>query len=154
VKKNTKTYLLIAAALGIWGTIGYQVINGINPNAPEVIQENVAIAFNPKTAIVRDTFSIQSVERDPFLGTLTSKRNQKKPRPINKKVEDTSWMDITYQGLVRQKNSEYKVFVVTLNGEQHLLKKGQKVNNYTLLNGNNSEVLIRYNNIKKTIAKQ
>ena len=154
MKKNTKTYLLITAVLAIWGAIGYQIFNGINSNAPEAIHENIDVAFNPKTIIVTDTFSIKSVDRDPFLGTITGKKTRKRIKSTNTKVKDTTSMAVSYQGLVKQKNSRHEVFVITLDGMQHLLKKGQVVNNMKLLSGDDKEVLIRYNNIKKTIVKQ
>jgi len=48
LKNKTKTYLLLAAVLGIWGTIGYRIISGASPTISEVKQDNFDMVFNPK----------------------------------------------------------------------------------------------------------
>lgn len=155
MKNNTKTYLLIVTVLGIWGTIGYQIISGLSLNEPEVVQNNLDIAFSPKTNAVVDTFSIQTVNRAPFLGTLTRKASGIKTRSTRKQnAKDTTWLPIVYNGLVKRQNSTQSVFVVNINGSQHLIKKGQTVNDVTLIRGSEKEVLVRYKNKRKIIFIQ
>jgi len=150
MKKNTKTYLLIVAVLGIWGTIGYQIIAGLNPNEIEAVKDNIDLAFNPKTTKSIDTFSIQTIDRDPFLGTLT----QKSIKTNRKTIKDTISIPITYNGLIKRQNSSGQVFVVNINGIQHLLKKGQTINEVSLIRGTDKQIVVRYKNKQKTISIQ
>ena len=155
MKKNTKTYLLIAAVLGIWGAIGYQVISGLNPNETEAKQDSFDVAFNPKTNKSIDTFSIQTVDRDPFLGTLTRKvSTTKRKGTLKQTIKDTTWLPITYNGLVKRQNSTQLVFVINISGTQHLLKKGQTINEVTLVRGTEKQIVVKYNNKQKTISIQ
>lgn len=152
---KTKTYILIAAVLGIWGTIGYKIINGLSPDNPVTIEQNYNVAFNPKISTQIDTFSIQNVEKDPFLGTLAS--NKKTGNITARELPKTKLPEnnpkITYGGLIKKQNTSDQVFVVNINNKQHLLKKGQVVDSVTLLKGNTKTITIRYKNKPQNITR-
>lgn len=153
MKGKIKTYILLIASIAIWGTIGYRLITGLNIDIPEVENTAKVLAFTPKKITETDTFSIKNIEKDPFLGTLIS--NKKIPSTLVKKVNrDTIRIPITYHGLIKKENSKEIVYVVTINGTQHLIRKAGKVDEITLVKGNAEEVLINYNNIRETITKQ
>jgi len=139
--------------LGIWGTIAYKIINGISSEKPGIIAQNFDTTFNPKTKKVMDTFSISAVERDPFLGTLSTKSQVTKKKSGNRSAKDTSTpsLNITYGGLIQKQNSKAKVFVVNINNQQYLLKKGQTINDVKLINGNKESIVVRFNGKSQTI---
>lgn len=143
----------MGAVLAIWGTIGYKFVNGLNPSASEVITQDVAVSFAPKTNIVKDTFSIQKLERDPFLGTVSSKKrsnsvNTSKPRVVENSPR------ITYGGMIKKQSSSDRVFVININENQYLLKQGQIADSVKLVRGNVKEVTVRYKNKTQTIKRQ
>ena len=78
MKKNNKTYLLLAVVIGIWGFIGFRLLNVVNPSPIE----NTAFVSNetyvPKQLKARDTFSLALNYRDPFLGTVSAPKKAKK----------------------------------------------------------------------------
>ncbi|WP_157588880.1 hypothetical protein [Psychroserpens burtonensis] len=155
MKSRTKTYLLLVTVLGIWGTIGYKIVSGVSPTISEEKQENFDVAFNPKTNTEVDTFSIQTLERDPFLGTLTKKKKsvtRTLKKPINNKANNLP--QISYNGLVKKQNTTDMVFVVNINNNQYLLNKGQVIDSITLINGNDKDITIRYKNKNQTIKRQ
>ena len=90
MKKKGKTYILLIVVFGIWGAIGYQIFSKLSPDDSPMIATNSDISFTPKQAIEKDTFSINSEHRDPFLGkpyqlkqtSTTKKRVLKKKDPI------------------------------------------------------------------------
>jgi len=146
---------LLGAVLAIWGTIGYKFVNGLRPSPSETIQQDFTMSFNPKTNTKIDTFSIQNLERDPFLGTLSSKKistfpNRNKPTP---KVKEYSPI-ITYGGMVKKQSSSYRVFVININDNQYLLKQGQTADSVKLIRGSDKEVIVRYKNTSQTIKRQ
>lgn len=155
LKNKSKTYLLLAVVLCVWGTIGYKLINGISPDIAKVNEENFDFSFNPKTNTEIDTFSIKTVERDPFLGTLSRKKNNRNAstKSSKKVIKDNSQV-ITYGGLVKKQNSSDYVYIVNINKNQYLLKKGQTADSVKLIKGKEKEITIRYRNKNKTIKRQ
>lgn len=152
MKNKAKTYLLLVAVLGIWGTIAYKIVNGISPDEPQVSEKTFEVAFNPKPQKAIDTFSISVIERDPFLGTLSVSKKTVKPNRITESAKpDEAIPDITYGGLIQKQGSKSKVFVVNINNQQHLLKQGQSVNDVKLINGNKMSITIRFNGKNHTI---
>ncbi len=140
----------------IWGIIGYKIISGINSEEPEVTEQNMVTTFNPKKAIKADMFSISKVERDPFLGTLertkTKKTTGKSLKSKPKLLQNLP--SITYGGLIKKKSSTEQIFVVNINNQQYLLKKGQVADSVKLLRGDLKEIVVRYKSKSQTIKLQ
>ncbi|EGV42112.1 hypothetical protein BZARG_384 [Bizionia argentinensis JUB59] len=142
------------AVLAIWGTIGYKFMNGLSPSLPEIKSQDFTASFTPKANVEIDTFSIQNLERDPFLGTLQSKQRKsfKNTTQSTPNATDNS-PKITYSGMVKKQNSSNSVFVININENQYLLKKGQKVDSVKLIRGNDKEISVRYKNTTQTIKR-
>lgn len=143
--------MLLVAVLVIWGLIGYKIISAMNPEQPEIQQKMSLVSFKPNTTTELDTFSIQPVYRDPFLGTLAQKHTTTTKHTTTPPVQ---WPQITYGGLVKKQNTTTQIFVLNINNNQYLLKKGQSVADVTLLKGNPNGVVVRYKNQSKTIDLQ
>jgi hypothetical protein len=145
----------LIAVIGIWGTIAYKVINGINPEMPETNIESQLTSFTPKPIQEKDTFSIEPVERDPFLGTLIKKKavisSSNKP---SKTKEELPLPQIVYRGIIKEQKSSNQIFAVDINGNQYLLKKGQEINGVKLINGNSKEITISFDKRTHTILAQ
>lgn len=153
LKNKTKTYLLIAAVLGIWGTVAYQFFSGISPKTSQVVEAPSASTFKPQTQKPIDTFSVTEVARDPFLGTLKQKRvSTNKLR--SKKRDTINQPHIVYKGLVKRQETNQQVFVIDIDNTQYLLKKGQTVKSVTLLKGDSEKISVRFNNMNMTIPIQ
>lgn len=153
MNNKAKTYILLVTVLAIWGIIGFKILTTLNPDAPNMMPQNDMVAFKPKTNIAVDTFSVQLTERDPFLGTLYIK---KKPKAKTKRVkpkEALVWAPIIYHGAIAKQQSKTQVFVISINGQQNLMKVGQEVNGIKLVKANAKEIRVTYKGEKKTIAK-
>ncbi len=153
MKNKTKTYILLVAVLGIWGIIGYKILSAFGPEK-EVLNDTFQVtAFKPKTSEEIDTFSVKTVSRDPFLGTLTKK---KKPIVKQKKVipkPEFKWVPIIYHGAISNKSSKSQIFVVSINGKQHLMKIGQEVDGVKLKSAITKNIVVTYKGKRKTINK-
>ena len=139
----------------IWGIIGYKIISGINPETPETTNQNIAVNFTPKTNIKADTFSIKTVNRDPFLGTLMA-TNRKTAISLKSGIKKPYVVmpNITYGGLIKNQQSAQQIFVVNINNRQYLLKKGQIQDEVKLVSGNTKEIVVRFNSKAQTIPIQ
>jgi hypothetical protein len=156
LKNKTKTYVLLIAVLVVWGLIVYKIINGLNPELPELKPQEITMAFSPKAIMQVDTFSIQKTNRDPFLGTLQTQSTIKSKNTSKnlKPKEEEPWPQVSYGGLIKRQNSKEEVFVVTINTVQHLVKKGQVIEEIILLKGDQKNITVRYKNKQKVIAIQ
>ena len=135
--------------------IGYRVWSGLSPDITETALAKYDMSFNPQTAKTIDTFSIQTLERDPFLGTLSSPKNLVKlSAPRQKPIETELLPSITYNGMLKKQSASDQVFVVNINANQFLLKKGQTADSVKLVNGNENEISVRYRNRSLTIKRQ
>jgi len=141
----------LGSVLIVWGIIGYRIFSAINPSTEETREQEFSVNFNPKAITELDTFSVKTVNRDPFLGTLQRNRPQRKSTGIVK--TDFKWPVITYQGLVKDKNSHSgQIFVINVNGNQSLLKRGKTFSEVTLIKGNKKELTVKYKGKLKTIS--
>ncbi len=137
--------------LGVWGVVGYKILSVTNPTLPDIAYQNTDVSFNPKTSIKMDTFSIQTVNRDPFLGTLYVKK-----KSVSKKIkpkEPFVWVPIIYHGNISKQDGKTKVFIISIDNQQHLMKKGQVIKEVKLIRGNNSNIIVSYKGDRKTIPK-
>ena len=152
MKSKTKTYLLLVLVLAIWGAIGYQILSAVNPEKEKVVNQDFVATFSPKTEMKIDTFSIETANRDPFLGTLLVKKTSKK---IGSKLKQPPlvWKPITYHGNISNQNKKAVVYVISIEGHQYLMKIGQIVKEIKLINGTNKQVQLSYKGIIKTITK-
>ncbi|WP_299884419.1 hypothetical protein [uncultured Lacinutrix sp.] len=150
MRNKTKTYILLATVICLWSFIGFKIVNTINPETQEVSEQEFTVTFNPSKKEKRDTFSIEKTNKDPFLGTLIPTKSAKRNTAKNtKKIEPEVMPNITYGGLVKQ--STQQVFIVNIDNNQHLLKKGQTVQNVKLIKGNTKEIVVSVNNKRLTI---
>lgn len=154
MKKRTKTYVLLSVVIVVWAIIGYKVISALNPDEPNNQEiKSFKTAFNPTIQKERDTFSIQPVRKDPFLGTLLIKPEPKKITRSTVKTKKVKWPMVKYQGLVSKMSSKRdQVYIVTINRVQYLAKKGQIIDSIKVVNGNENQVVLRYKNELKTIS--
>ena len=145
LKNKKKTYVLLVLVITVWGTIAYKIMSALNPELPEIQQQKIAINNNYKVVTTVDTFSISAVNRDPFLGFYTKKPSKLKPR---KRIP--VWIPIQYNGIVKRGHNQ--MFIVSIKGKQHLLKKGQVKDSVKLVYGNSKSITMRYKNSTKKFS--
>ncbi len=103
-------------------------------------------SFIPPLSAPRDTFSLADIDRDPFLGTVHTKIkiSGKSRIKINKEPSEDLWPIIEYQGIVSDKNSDMKIYLISINGVQHPLKKGDVINEVKIIQGTSNSVLLKF----------
>lgn len=154
MKNKTKTYLLLAAVLAIWGIIGFKIMSTLNPEPPEAKKQEDRITFTPKSHTAKDTFSIRPAQRDPFLGTLYAKKQESATPRITKPKEEFLWIPITYHGTVSKQDSKEKLCILSINGQQHIMKIGQEVQEVKLVKASNADIQVSYKGQRRTVPKQ
>lgn len=147
MKKQHKTYILITAVIIVWGVIGFQFFNYLTPN-----EEKLSRTIN-KQNIVRkkvkkkENYIVKKHSRDPFLGKLLITPVKKAKR--KKVAELVNFPLIIYHGIIE--SNKRKSFIISINGNQNILKIGQSISDIKLLSGNKKEVKIHYKGNNKVI---
>lgn len=144
--------MLVAAVLIIWGGIAVKISSGLRQKEALVTETIQKKPFVPNIPIQIDSFSIQKIDRDPFLGTFI-KPPKKIKKPLRPPPKSKLLKQITYAGIVQKTKSKTPVFVVNINNRQYILKKGQTVDSVTLVRGNASQIVVRYNHQLQTIKR-
>ncbi len=129
----------------IWGFLIYKIVDAFRSESSTIARTEKSSFKKPK-GIKRDTFSLISIEADPFLGTVYVK-----PKPIPQNINPASkqrvekkWPSIEYFGIVADKQSTSSVYILSINGQQFLLKNGDTIQKLKILKGSNENVSIRY----------
>lgn len=150
MSKNQKTYVLLAMVLIIWGILGFKVVKGLGSNEPIPERNQIAQPYVAKTAGKRDSIFISANYRDPFLGTPV-KKEQPAKLSKQKKVQKLPKKNIVFSGSVAGNGSNTRMFFVTIDGEQHIMEKNQKINGVVLVWGTTEEIRVSYPGHSETI---
>ncbi|WP_299118252.1 hypothetical protein [uncultured Tenacibaculum sp.] len=151
MKKQQKTYFLLAGVLAIWGIIGYQIFNQLNTEEITISVNNDNFKYIPKERIEVKKYNIKGNYRDPFLGKSFFNK-KKKVKSLNVKEKKLlPFPNVVYNGIIQ--GSKKKSYIITVNGKQEIIKINQTFQNITLLQANNKEIKVRFNNIIKKIPK-
>lgn len=129
----------------IWGLLIYKIVEAFSSENPGISKMQKSDFKRPK-GIIKDTFSLVSVETDPFLGTVYSKLKPASPaaKQSNKPKMEKQWPSIAYFGVVADKKSPLSVYIVSINGQQFLLKKGDTLQKLKIIKGSEEKIFIRY----------
>ena len=154
MKNKTKTYILLALVIGVWGVIGYRILETVSPSDVNPTAQNFDMSFNPKHTITVDTFSVQIANRDPFLGTLLTKKKVVKKSNKTIPKPEINWKPIIYHGIIQKEDGKTKLFIISIGGQQRILKKGQVFDETKLVKGSEKEITMQYKGKRKTFSKQ
>ena len=152
MKKNNKTYLLLAVVIGIWGFIGFRLLNVVNPGPIKNAQIVSNETYVPKQLKARDTFSLALNYRDPFLGAVIAPKKAKKivaKKEVKPKAPEKA---ISYTGFITDKASQQKIFFLTIEGQQHMMALNDVVQGVKLIQGTKNNVKVRLDGNTRTIA--
>jgi len=149
LKGKKGTYILLAIVCLIWIGIAVEIVNAFSDNDESVAAVNTPILNKKIESIDKEVFSVQTVNRDPFLGTLQKKRIVKKPqKKITKPKKTIRWPRIDYKGIITDKSSK-AVFLIEVNGVVQLMKKGIAQSDLILIRGDKSSVTLLYEKERK-----
>ncbi|MAU26785.1 MAG: hypothetical protein CMH48_07690 [Muricauda sp.] len=152
MKKNKKTYLLLAMVLVIWGILGFKIIGAINPSSEPTEIMDFPDPYVATAIKKRDTFSISANYRDPFLGTMPEGEAPKRIAKKQVKKTETPKKNIMYSGSVAENGSNKRLFFVSIDGQQHIMSRNESVEGVKLIRGNKESILVRYGNRTEIIV--
>ena len=147
--KQQKTYVLLAAVIAIWGIIGYQIFSKLNSNVEIAAKNSVIEKYEPKNIEKRVAYSVNETYRDPFLGTIKTKKKAIKRKKSIKKTDPTKpFPNIIYNGVVNGGGAQS--YVVTINGKQELFKLRETIKGIKLVKATTEKITVQFNNESKS----
>lgn len=153
MKKKGKTYVLLTVVLGIWGTIGYQIYSKLSTDDAPVVIADSSVSFTPKKTIGKDTFSINTTHRDPFLGKPYQSKKRTGVRSVAKvKKDSVIFPQLRYKGTISKQKSAQNIYIIDVAGTQQLFKVGKTITDVKLIKGNKKSVTISFKGKRKTIT--
>lgn len=147
-KRNIK--ILVPVVAVIWGLVLYKLFEAFYPE-DQPITTAVQAKFEIPKYQERDTFSLVAIEQDPFLGTITRKKTSRNGGRKQAKTT-VEWPTTSYEGFVADDKGRTTVFVITVNGEQHLLKQGELAQNVKLIRGSKQSIQLQFEGQRKTFT--
>ncbi|MEM9001147.1 MAG: hypothetical protein AAGB24_12860 [Bacteroidota bacterium] len=155
MKKNKKTYVLLVVVLGIWGILGMKIVSAIHPSGHPADVVVLNERFTPDTVTTKkDTFVIAANYRDPFLGTLPrAKVPPQKPKKAVKRILPPK-KDVAYLGSIAQNGTQERMYFVSIDGQQHILGKHDRVQEVQLVRGSSTSITVRYGGHTTTVPLQ
>ena len=142
LKNKKKTYSLLVLVIAVWGYIAYYIITSLNPSLPDYTDSKITFKDD---FVLKDTFekfSIQKVDRDPFLGTIEIPKLQKRNKvKIKKKAK---WKPIDYLGMVANDVNKDRVFILSIANQQVLLKQGYTHDSVKVIRGDAKKITLKY----------
>lgn len=151
LQSKLKTKLLILAVILIWGyVIGYVFFANYDSSEIHISNAQIAITENePMEVEEKFEFVLHDIDRDPFFGTINKKSSSSKMGGSSEKIINSPKTVVEYLGQV--KSSRQTIFILTINGNQVLLKKGQKNEGVKLFSGSKNLINVLVDGKRKSI---
>ena len=139
MKSRPLTYLLLVAALGVWGVVAWKLFSS-GPK-PTAVAPPAASALRNDSPASDDTLRLDYP--DPFLRTAAAKppaRTSAKgtPRPTAQKKRSAAKLACT--GRIRKQDTDH--YLVSIDGRVHLLRQGQRAGDFTLRQVRNDSLVM------------
>ncbi|KAA3624119.1 MAG: hypothetical protein DWP94_04320 [Flavobacterium sp.] len=142
--KNKKiTAILLPIVVVIYALVFFRVFDSCSSDSVNN-QKLSAPTFTPPKSNPKEKFDLLPVEKDPFLGTAYRSSVPENIEPSKRVNNVIKWPNIEYLGLVSDNNSTSRVFIVKVNGQQILMRKGDVVEDVRVIRGNNSYLRLSY----------
>ena len=164
--KKKINIVLIVVVLGLWGTVGYRVLNQYFLSEKGVVKTMELNKELNSTLINKDTFRLENGMRDPFLNKQSQNSvpvaiisNAKTSNikhitaPIIKSNQYINWPAISYHGYIQSKANNEELILVKINEKMHKLKINEEVEGVTLKKVYKDSIEFIFNKEKKIIQK-
>jgi hypothetical protein len=142
-KKNKFVKILLPIVILIWGYVGYVIFDAFSSDDTKIQKTPVESNYSKPTIEKKESFELIPIDSDPFLGTLYKKPKVNRTASANKSSKkEIKWPSIQFQGIVSGGASS--VYMVSINGQQHLLSKGDEIQKVKLIKGSSENVSLQF----------
>ena len=140
----------------LWGTVIYRYVNNLLIKKELPTRSNTFVASDiSKKIIVKDTFTLPEITRDPFLNAIKVASVYKKPivRKPNPPVTVIPKKEpipvviptVQYYGYIKSTASTSELFMLRIDGKLHKLKLNQEAENFKITESKKDSIKLLYN---------
>ncbi len=126
----------------IWGLVIYNIVDAFSSEDIAMLK-NTPSTFKAPEVHEKEAFALLPIPSDPFLGTMYHKLKAKKTTRKNIRQEIV-WPSIKYEGFISGTTKKTSVFMLNINGQQHLVKKGDTLQNIKVIKGSQENLRLKY----------
>lgn len=149
---NRYTKYVLPVAVAVWGLFFFRLYRACNPGTEMPKGRTEPVRFTPPETERGESYRLVPMDRDPFLGKATTAKKNTGSTGASTKT-DSPWPSIRYLGTVSGTGTKKTIFVVNINGRQHLLSRGQDIDGVRLVSGNDKKVTLRFGGTVKEFEK-
>ncbi|MFQ8805351.1 MAG: hypothetical protein ACLR8Y_09905 [Alistipes indistinctus] len=138
MKSRPLTYLLLVAALGVWGVVAWKLFSS-GPK-PTAVAPPAASALRNDSPASDDTLRLDYP--DPFCARPLRNRqpgHRRKGRP-DRQRKKRSAAKLACTGRIRKQGTDH--YLVSIDGRVHLLRQGQRAGDFTLRQVRNDSLVM------------
>jgi len=161
--KKKINIMLIIVVLGLWGTVGFRTINRYFVNNDGVVNTEIGNHNVSLKKIIKDTFDLKKVGRDPFLNKQFNERpvfvasvsyhapvkKIVKSVPVPKVKYDIAWPQLQYFGYL--KSNDLELVLLKIDSKLHKLKLNDEVNGLIVKKKYKDSIEVFFNSQSKVI---
>lgn len=114
----------------------------MDSSLPEYVEPKVTFKDDFVFKDTFEKFSITRVNRDPFLGTIERPKTLDKGKNVKKKK--LTWKPIDYLGMITNNANKDRVFILSINNKQVLLKRGHIHDSVKVIRGDSKKITLKY----------
>lgn len=155
-------YVLLPLVLGLWCYIGWKIYDGLKDSDNTNFNVPVAAVFSDSVP-VPESYTLQANYRDPFLGDLartapavvSGANGAVKPNVQKTSTPPPSaanWPAITYGGVIQKKQGQ-PLALLQVNGQDYLLKAGEKTLEVNVISIHRDSIVLQWNRMKRVFKK-
>lgn len=162
VKNKKLTYLLLCAAMAVWGIVVYRVFFN-EPAGDDFRAPAIRVLHEPYNQYVdrNDTFKLALNYRDPFTGKQLQSMETvaavaagpKIPKVIVQPPPPLNWSAIKYSGYMINPATKKMVTILSVNGTERMLAEGESLQGVKLLKNKKDSVLLSWMGKQKYIRQ-
>ena len=163
MSKKRINIALIILVLGLWGAIGCKTINQFFFSKAQFVNDAKQNVTSNFTKIKKDTFNLETIQRDPFLNKSSIKPDDDsivksiyiRPPLINKPITQprlsVSWPSVFYYGYIKSKGKTEELILVKIENNLLKLRKNSEVNGLIIKKVFNDSIEVLFNKEKRVI---
>jgi len=164
MKKRGLNILLILLLVIIWFFVFKKTYTLIDTNEVVTIPFNEPIPKIESKKLVREDYIFEPLVRDPFTqkakakAIYKTKKRKSKNDKVKKKLipqsDKLTWPKIQYFGFVQNSKKTTVMSLLKIDNRIHRVRKGNIVQDLTIVKVFNDSIIVKYNSVLKTIPRE
>lgn len=164
MNKKVINSVLIFFMLVIWTIVFNKLFNFFGNNIDDDnISVNPITIVDPRANFSKDTFNLEKIKRDPFLGrynvfkekrrNTSNNKNGPKTKKTTKTNAKTPWPKFSYHGFVKGAKSSSELVLIRMNNKFYKTREGDMLEGFLIKKIYRDSIIVKRKKESKAIPK-